>query len=657
MRESLWVGLILAAVLLCFSPALSGKKEFTNWDDPGYVTEQPLVQGLSWKNVKTIFDPRTDVMLNFHPLTVLSLALNHHYAQLDVRSYALTNVVLHGLNTVLVFLFVYRLSGRRFRVGALAALWFGIHPMHVESVAWISGRKDLLYCFFFLVSCILYLDYLETGRQRYLVLTFFAFVLSCLGKAAAVPLPFVLLLLDYLQARTPSRRMFLEKIPFVLVSLVLGSVAYLALARHGLADLQGFTLRQRFAFAWYGFAMYWARLFVPYRLSAFYPYPTLDENGGLPATYLLVAATGLLVLALPLALAYTRKRNAFRTVTFGLGFFFLMLVLVLQFVSVGSSVMADRYSYVPYIGAFFLLALAVDALLERRPLRVVTIVALALYSIALGVGTYRRTWVWTDSESLWSDVIEKYPFRLEEEGGAVKVVERGATTAYQNRGNYYRDHGQPDAAIRDYEVLTKARVAEPGPYINLANVHGERGDAFVRRGEAEEANAEFAKALEMYSRAIELDGGSFETHLNRGITYSAMRQHEKALEDFRIAHRIKPEASGVLANVAFEELQLERYDECIRDASTLLDADPRDANAYFFRGTSFMNTGRTAEAVDDLRRAVALNPGLGSAWYNLSVLSRLAGDPGTALAAAQKAKESGYPVTSAYLEQLMESAR
>ena len=657
MRGSLWIGLILAAVVLCFSPALSGKKEFTNWDDPGYVTEQPLVQGLSWENVKTIFDPRTDVMLNFHPLTVLSLALNHHYAPLDVRSYALTNVVLHALNTVLVFLFVYRLSGRRFRVGALAALWFGIHPMHVESVAWISGRKDLLYCFFFLVACILYLDYLETGKRRYLVLTFCAFVLSCLGKAAAVPLPFVLLLLDYVEERTPSRRMFVEKIPFVIVSLVLGYVAYLALARHGLADLQGFTPGQRFAFAWYGFTMYLARLFVPYRLSAFYPYPTLDEHGRLPATYLLVAAMGLLALVLPLVLIYARRRNAFRTVTFGLGFFFLMLVLVLQFVSVGSSVMADRYSYVPYIGIFFLLALAVDALLERRRLRVVTTVAVAVYSIALGVGTYRRTWVWTNSESLWSDVIEKHPFRLEEAGGTVRVVERGATTAYQNRGNYYRDHGQPDAAIRDYEVLTKARVAEPGPYVNLANVYGERGDAFVRRGEPEHADAEFAKALEMYSRAIELDGGSFETHLNRGITYSAVRQHEKALEDFRSAHRLKPDAGGVLANVAFEELQLKRYDECIRDASSLIDADPGDATAYFFRGTSFMNTGRTAEALDDLRRAVAVNPGLGAAWYNLSLLYRQGGDPGAALAAAQKAKESGYPVTGAYLEQLMETPR
>src|SRR5262249_26550694 len=177
-----------------------------------------------------------------------------------------------------------------------------------------------------------------------------------------------------------------------------GSARYLARARPGLADLQGFPARQRFAFAWYGFALYWAKLFVPYRLSAFYPYPALDESGGLPATYLLVAARGGLVLALPLALAAARRTPAVRTLTLGLGFFFLMLVLVLQFVSVGSSVMADRYSYVPYIGAFYLLALAVDALLERRWLRVVTAVAVVLYSLALGVGAYRRTWVWTNSE-------------------------------------------------------------------------------------------------------------------------------------------------------------------------------------------------------------------------------------------------------------------
>jgi protein O-mannosyl-transferase len=656
-RQLVCVGLILAAVLLSFSPALSPKKEFTNWDDPGYVTEQPLVQGLSLERLMAIFDPRTDVMLNFHPLTVLSLALNHQFSQLDVGSYALTNVLLHVLNTFLVFLFLYRLSGRRFRVAALAALWFGIHPMHVESVAWISGRKDLLYCFFFLASCIVYLDYLATRRLRYLVLAFVAFVLSCLSKAAAVPLPFVLLLLDYTLQRKSDPWMFLEKIPFLLVAAGLGWVAYLALARHGLADLQGFTLRQRFGFACYGFVMYWARLFVPYRLSAFYPYSTLGEHGSLPAIYLLMPPLGLLIIVLPLALTYGRSGTAFRIAAFGLGFFVLMLVLELQLVSISSAVMADRYTYVPYIGAFFLIASGADALLESKRLRAVTAVAVAVYSLALGVGSYRRTWVWTNSETLWSDAIEKHPFRIEEEGGVVRVLERGATIAYQNRGNYYRDHGQREAAVRDYEVLTKARVPEPGPYVNLGNVYGERGDDLVRQGRPGEADAEFAKALELYSRAIELGGDLFETHLDRGITYASMRQHERALEDFRIARRAKPDARGVLSNIAYEELQLGRYDECIADASALIEAEPDDAQAHFFRGTAFMNTGRAADAAADLRRAVALDPAFGAAWFNLSMLYRQAGDAVNALEAAQKARDGGYPVADGYLEQLKEAAR
>jgi protein O-mannosyl-transferase len=364
-------------------------------------------------------------------------------------------------------------------------------------------------------------------------------------------------------------------------------------------------------------------------------------------------ALGLLILALPLVLAHRLGERAFRLTVFGVGFFVAMLVLVLQFVSVSATVMADRYSYLSYVGPLLLIATVADRLLEHRRFRVAMVATLALYSLALGVSASRRARVWTNSETLWSDVIEKYPFRFaQEEGGRQRVLERGATTAYQNRGNYYRDHGRSDAAIRDYDVLVAARVSEPGPYINLANVYGERGEELVRQRRPDEAYVEFARALEMYSRAIELGGDLFESHLNRGITYASMQQHERALEDFRTALAFRPGARDVLSNVAHEELQLKRYDECIADASTLIEADPADANAYFFRGTSLMNSGRPAEALADLRRAVAVNQGFGSAWFNLSVVYRQGGDLANALDAARRAKESGYPVPDAYLQQL-----
>jgi tetratricopeptide (TPR) repeat protein len=641
MRKLSALVLVLAATAVSFAPVSSERKEFTNWDDQGYVTAQPLVRSLSVDTLQTVFDRRTHVMFNYHPLTVLSLALNHRLAGLDVRPYALTNLALHLVNTLLVFVFLHRLAGGRVLVGLLGALWFGIHPMHVESVAWISGRKDLLYACFFLLACIAYLRYLGSGRALDLVLTFVAFVLSCLSKGMAVPLPFVLLLLDAVHGRKLGAGALLEKVPFVAVAAWFAWVGVQLQAILPIVDFEVFTPLERLALAAYGFVLYWVKLVVPWPLSAFYPTPDRGEGHGLPLGIWLMPALALALVMVPLVVAYRWDRRAFRVVGFGLGFFVLMLVLVLQFFSFGSALMADRYTYVAYIGAFFMLASAVDALWARGRWRPWVATGVAAYSLCLGVATWRRTWVWTTSETLWSDVIAKYPFRLEERADGVVVLQHGVATAYENRGNYYRERGQMDLAIRDYELLVKAQVRDGGPYVNMGNVHGERGDALLRQNRRQEAAAEFARALEMYSMAMARGASPFETHLNRGITYAAVGMHEQALADLRTALRLNPSAPGVRANVAFLECQLKRWEECIQDATAVVAESPADANGPFLRGLAYMNTGRIAEALADLQRAVTLAPGLGMAWHHLAVLYAQAGNTAAADEAASRARAAG----------------
>src|ERR1051325_10479170 len=199
---------ILIVTFACYFPVLSDKKEFTNWDDPVYIVDkesnatpavQPLITSTSMENVKKIFSTSNPVSLNYHPLTMLSLAYNYkfatkkQYGEPAPKGFFITNLFLHLCNTFLVFAFCYLLSRKRFWVGAISALLFGIHPMHVDSVAWASERKDVLYCFFFLASCISYLSYIKTKRISYFILCFLLFVFSCLSKAMAVPLPLVLL--------------------------------------------------------------------------------------------------------------------------------------------------------------------------------------------------------------------------------------------------------------------------------------------------------------------------------------------------------------------------------------------------------------------------------------------------------------------------------
>ena len=223
---------IIVAVILVlltyisFSPSL--KNEFTNWDDPTYVTENPMVMSdkTQWKEIFS-----QPVSLNYHPLTMLTLAWNYQSAdkeggKLNAKVFHVWNVWLHVFNTLLVFYFIWLLSGRQLLTAAFTAAVFGVHPMHVESVSWVSERKDVLYTFFFLLSCISYLLYLDKKKILYLVLCFVLFALSCLSKAMAVVLPVVLLAIDYFKGRKWDIKLLFEKIPFLLLALYIGVKAY-----------------------------------------------------------------------------------------------------------------------------------------------------------------------------------------------------------------------------------------------------------------------------------------------------------------------------------------------------------------------------------------------------------------------------------------------
>jgi len=653
---------IIAITFICFSPVLSSKKLFINWDDPVYITRQDLITKLDAQHLKKIFIEH-DASLNYHPLTVLSLALNYQFSKLQPFGYFFTNLLLHLCNTFLVFIFIYRLALFRFSfklassnlkpfwTAAIAAILFGIHPMHVESVAWAAERKDVLYCFFFLSSCIAYLYYVKTSHIKFLVACFLLFLFSCLSKAMAVPLPLILLLIDYFAKRKISTKVIVEKIPFLIISLILGYAAAKIQSKGAIADFHQYTLAQKFMFATYGFMMYWVKLFAPINLSAFYPYPTLD-NGDVSLIYKISPVVALLIVGVPLFFSYKKDKAVFRLLLFGFGFFFIMVALVLQFLSVGAAIMADRYSYLPYIGALFILGTFISNFIEKEKTRNLTIAVMALITALLAVGCYNRVKVWNDDEKLWTDVIEKYPYITENEGGTVKVTQVGVDIAYENRANFYRDHNEPDKAMADYELMTRLHSKSDGAYNNMGNFYGIKGQEAAANGNSELANQMFTKALEMYSEAIRLKPGNAETIMNRGITYSSMGEHRKAIDDFTAALSINPAATTLLTNIAFEKLQLGLYAESISDCNNALALNPNDANVLFYRGTDFINLAKYNEAINDLSNAVKINPSNSNAWYNLSVACNKTGNRQQAREAALKAKSNGYQVSDAYLKQL-----
>lgn len=647
--QLLSVAMILIATYLCFLPSLSSKKEFTNWDDPMYVTEQPLITSLSKENIKLLFKPETHVALNYHPITMLSLALNYSNSKLNPKSYVQTNILFHILNTLLVFIFLYLLSGKKFWVGAIAGLWFGIHPMHVESVAWVSERKDVLYCFFFLLACISYLQFLDTKRWSYLFLVFVLFVLSCLSKAMAVPLPFILLLIDYYMQRKIDIRVILEKIPFLLVAIWIGYTATKIQSTKAIADFEIFTTAQRIMFVAYGFMMYWVKLILPINLSSYYPYPSTDANGGIPLIYNLAPFIVIAAIALPVAFLLKKgvsksiNSQSFRVFVFSLMFFILMIALVLQFVSVGTVIMADRYSYLPYIGALFLIAVPINNLIENEKLKTVTFIGVTVFSVFLAYLTFNRVKIWTNSETLWTNVINQYPYKINQTGNLVNVEQVGVEVAHKNRGNYYREHGMLDKAFDDYNILARAGTKSSLNYSNLGNLYAMQKN--------------FDKSLEMYSKAILLDSGLFDNYLNRGITFSLIGKNEEALSDFSKAYKLNPANLNLLVSIASENLNLKRHEECIKVCNSIMMKDVNNALAYFYRGTSYVNIGKTDEAIKDIKRALSLDENNGNAWFNLSFAYNQSGNYKAALEAAQMAKAKNYPVNEAYLNGLIQKSR
>lgn len=566
-RISWWILVaVVAATCVAYLPSLGNG--FTNWDDPVYVTGNTLVMGPLVRNLGSLLT--TPVSLNYHPLTMLSLALDRSVQGAGPRGFHLTNLLFHLLNTALAFRLAYLLSGRRTAVAAVTGLLFGLHPMHVESVAWISARKDVLYACFFLAGLLAWLRYRRSGRRLDYAFVFLLFLASVLAKAMAVVFPLVLILIEYLQGRRLGRKLLLETLPYFVVSAGFGVAAVAIQSREAISTV--YPVGQRLLFACYGLVMYAVKLMVPSRLSAFYPYPPRDAP--LPAVFWLAPV---LVLATAAGVWLVRRRT--RVPAFALGFYLVTVILVLQILSVGQAILADRYTYLSYFGLAFLLGWAVDAAVRARlqpaPAgRVLAGIAVA-GGLAMGVATRDRIPVWSGSESLWSDVIRKFP---------------NAAEAYANRGSYYGETGKVAQARADLE--------------KAVSLDGTRARYLELLGTAYGASGDYDRALELFSKGLEQDPRSPGLWLNRAITYSllgrvddALPAYQKAL-DYGVEDPLKVYVNRGRSYVTAGDLDL-----AMADADTALTLDPGNGPAELIRALVYRARGNAPAALDHARRA------------------------------------------------------
>ena len=541
-----WVLLICGITAVCLWPMLNN--EFTNWDDEFYVINNKLLRGPDWQGIFT--EP---VVGNYHPFTVMTLAFNYAISATDPFSYLLVNYLLHLINTALVFYFIWNISNKQIFVAAFVALVFGVHPMHVESVAWVSERKDVLYTLFFILSLMQYWRFLNTNKKSHFWLCFLFFVLSLLSKPAAVILPLVLLLLDYWKGRSINLKAVTEKIPFFILAIIIGIVTIKIQSPTAMAGLSTYSVVDRMFFACYTLMVYFLRFFIPYPLSAFHPFPPTGSSLGWP-----ILISPLFVVGLLLALWFLRKS---KIVVFGLLFYVINLLLVLQVISIGLTIVSERYTYVPYIGLAFTVGMALSNT-KYLPQRSSWAIA-SVFIVIMGIITFNRADVWQNSNTLWTDVIETFPrtpyprsnranylsilaskqankktadslnrLALEDCNVAIEVQPNHAA-GFEKRSLIYLGLGMPDSALADADALVKYA---PNNKIG----YDVRGTVYFGRKEPQ-------KAMENYNKCIEINPEDHRSYSNRGTIYmNFYQQYPQALNEFNKAISISPLGSYLL---------------------------------------------------------------------------------------------------------------
>ncbi|MCH8331479.1 MAG: hypothetical protein IH946_08900, partial [Bacteroidetes bacterium] len=392
--------IIAITTFIAFFPALGG--EFVNYDDPKLVSLNPLIQDLSWTGIKAIFSSYPN--MSYKPLVLLSYAVEYHLFGLDPYVFHLNNVVLHIFNSLFIF-YLLRLLGSTLYLSFLVSLLFALHPMHVESVAWISERKDVLSMFFYLGALITYVKYSRSSNFLFLLACLALFILALISKMMAISLPFVLFLFDHYLNKKTTMKDVMVYLPFVGIVIIL---VYVLGGFERMGKLLSYSINEvgmyygiidTFLIMCYEVCFYFLKTIFPTSLSAIYPYP----DGVLPRYFSFLP---ILMVLLLFSIYQFRKH---RWYSFGMGLTLITMLPVLQlFAPLRESITANNYAYLPSFGIIFLLANIYIILVEKTSIQQYLKLGFpALLTFLFVYQTQERSRVWQTSETLWTDVIQK----------------------------------------------------------------------------------------------------------------------------------------------------------------------------------------------------------------------------------------------------------
>jgi protein O-mannosyl-transferase len=502
-------------LVLLLTFALYVKASFwglTNFDDDIFIANNPLIKDCSFSGIVKMFTGISSG--KYQPFTTLSFAAEYAVTGLNPFVFHLTNILLHLASTWLVFKITEQLSGNR-TTAAIVSLLFGIHPMHVEEVAWASERKDMMYAYFYLLSMWYYIKYCTGGyKSGAYIGSFCFFIVSLFSKSEATTLPLALLLIDIYYKRKINWKTIAEKIPMLAFSIFISTVSFLSQQSDGsigqMTTLSYGIVNRLFLITSVP-AFYLVRLFIPGPLSAMHYYPELS-HGLLPWPYyasLPILATAIWLLA--------KLKSLGRELFFGIGFFAITISVMPQLVFVGPSLTPERYSYVPYIGLLLILASWITKVAIPK-WKTTTTAALSLFVAALCVITWLRIDMWQSSITLLTDTINKNSY----------VSDR--CYFFWLRGNAYISDGDVRAAIDDYDEAIKEH---PG-YI----------EAYANKGAALFNAQDMKDAITSYDTALRLSPNHAMYYYNRGAAKASINDLAGALSDYNKFLSYRPDYSA-----------------------------------------------------------------------------------------------------------------
>ncbi|HRI61879.1 MAG TPA: tetratricopeptide repeat protein [Saprospiraceae bacterium] len=632
----------MAITALCYLPSLSNG--LVNWDDDPNITENPNLQrinedGLA-KAVPAIFSiDKGAVIGNYNPLPILTFAIEKSLAggfgEKHTRLIHIDNLLLHLLTVFFAMKLLARMGIGNWG-SFLGGLLFGIHPMRVESVAWATERKDVLFAVFFFAALVYYVKWLkqeEKGESRvgtYMIMLFLA-TLSCLSKVQAVTLPLSMLVLDYWFRRPLNFKLILEKTPFWALSLAFGLINLYTLRQQGSTDdVTQFNFLQRLCIGSYSFVVYLYKLVFPYPMSPLYPYPK-PLPWEVYVAPVFFAAFGFFIWRmwkLGNTTAENNRSTEGRIWVFGALFMFFNVMFLLQVLGAGQGLKADRFTYVPYFGFFAVAAWYYEKYCRQENTKTLAQILAVLFCLASAVWTVKQIGVWKNGETLWTHVI--------------KFEGKSNSLPYWNRGQYFRAQGDFNKAMQDYTQAVTINPENP-------ELYNSRGKTYFDMAMSGKFNAQqrdlVQKAIKDYSDALSKPGiknkSKAEILINRGAANGFMQNSAQSIQDITEGLKIDPSNENGYFNRSIAYFNMGQIDNALADYNEYLKYNPYNADVLYESGMILRSKGQNPEAIERLTKAIQLKPNLGIAYLERARAYMQSGNKAAAQQDYQRAEQLG----------------